>query len=125
MARGVVDHYEGVPQPWTDAVPAPFRPDAFPDLMREAVGEMDDAELLDVDCEEYACVALIRTTTDQSDWARAVEDGLPETSQLGYDGEVGLSMWAHGTRGDEGEVRLVGVGVVGVGDGRVTRVDQG
>jgi hypothetical protein len=109
VARGVVDHYEGVVQPWPDAVPAPFRPDAFPDAMREAVAEMEDAELLDVDCEEFPCVAMIRTTTEHSDWARAVEEGLPAASDLGHDGPVGLSLWAHGTRGDEGEVRLVGV----------------
>ncbi len=109
VARGVVDHYEGVAQPWSDDVPAPFRPDAFPDAIRDAVAEMEDAELIDVDCEEFPCVAVIRSTTDRHDWAKAMEEGLPRTDELGYEGPVGLSIWAHGTRGDEGEVKLVGV----------------
>lgn len=112
MAIGQAEHYEGVPQPWSDDVPASFRPDAFTDAMREAVEGIEDAELLDVDCEEFPCVAVIRSTTDREDWARAIDEGLPDAGALGFEGEVGKSIWAHGTRGDEGEVRLAGVAFV-------------
>jgi len=112
MAIGQAEHYEGLPQPWGDEVPASFRPDAFTEAMREAAEGLEDAELLDVDCEEFPCVAVFRSTTDSQDWARAIQEGLPEAADMGFEGEVGLSIWAHGTRGDEGEVKLAGVSFV-------------
>ncbi len=112
LAQGQAEHYEGVPQEWDDGIPAGFRPDAFTDAMRTAVEGMEDAELLDVDCEEFPCVAVIRSTTDRQDWAAAIDEGLPAAADLGLEGEVGKSIWAHGTRGDEGEVRLAGVAFV-------------
>ena len=112
LAMGQAEHYEGVPQPWGDEIPASFRPDAFTDAMREAVEGIEDAELVDVDCEEYPCVAVIRSTTDREDWARAIDEGLPDAASLGLEGEVGKSIWAHGTRGDQGEVKLAGVAFV-------------
>lgn len=112
MARGQVGHYEGVPSPWPDDVPAAYQAGPFERFVQDALAGHEDLELLEVDCEEFPCVALVRSHSDDPEWPRQFEGALGDLSEAGFGEQPGMSIWASNARTDEGEVKLLGFSVV-------------
>jgi hypothetical protein len=105
MAKGQLSHYEGDPQPWPEDVHAGFQPAAFEDAAEQAVADLDDAELLEVDCAEFPCLAVFRSFDEGPEWHQGIHERMPDPE--GYDGEVGKMVWASESSGAEGTARLL------------------
>ena len=110
MAKGQLSHYEGDPQPWPEDVPQGFMPTAFETTVREALADREDAELLDVDCSEFPCVAVIRSYSGEPDWHQGLQESIPDPE--GYDGEVGKMVWASESESNGASARLLAVAMV-------------
>jgi len=110
MAKGQLSHYEGDPQPWPDDVPEGFMPTAFESAVTEALAGREDAELLDVDCAEFPCIAVIRSYSGEPDWHQGLHESIPDPE--GYDGEVGKMVFATESAGAGARARLLSVAMV-------------
>ncbi len=108
LARGQLGHYEGTPQPWPDDVPAAFQPEGMESALEKVLAESKDLELMEFDCEEFPCVAVIRSHAEGSDWIEGIRGQLEDTDALGFGDGAGISIWASNSSTDEGDVRLVG-----------------
>jgi hypothetical protein len=105
MAKGQLSHYEGDPQPWPEDVPAGFRPEAFEAAAEQVVADLEDAELMEVDCAEFPCLAVFRSFDEGPEWHQGIHERMPDPE--GYDGEVGKMVWASESSGAEGTARLL------------------
>lgn len=110
LAKGQLSHYEGDPQPWPEDVPPGFAAEAFEAAAEQAAEAVEHAELLDVDCDEFPCIAVFRSHDEGPDWHAGIHEALPDPE--GYDGEVGKMVWASESRGDEGSAKLLSVAML-------------
>lgn len=121
MAVGQLRRYEGVAQAWPADVPAAWKPDAFEGFLRQRVAAIPDAEIVALDCEEYPCIALIRSHSEAQDWQdrlMPMHDGL-EAAGFGEDLHV-VGMGRH-MQTDAADVRLYGFAVTPAGEDDTVR----
>ncbi|MCB9778474.1 MAG: hypothetical protein H6742_07925 [Alphaproteobacteria bacterium] len=108
LVRGSLAAHQGEAVPWPDDAPAALQPRAFEDAVRAAVDRADGLDLLAVDCDEFPCLAILRSADAGPDWAervQAVPQGLAE--ELGGDEPLSVMAMARGEVDDDGnEVML-------------------
>ena len=114
LARGQLGHYEGTAQPWPDDVPASFRPEAFESALEKALANAENLELLELDCQEFPCVAVIRSHTSVEGWIDGVRGRIDDPEAMGFGDGTGISIWASNSSTDDGDVRLVGFAAIPV-----------
>jgi len=78
LLQGQLAVVNGEPAPWPSDLSPSLRPDAFPAHAADAVDRVGGLELVQEDCQEYPCLAVVRVA-DPSDEAAARE----ALSQLG------------------------------------------
>ena len=75
LAEGRIIQHEGIPQAWPDQVPPLLEPDTFADAIRGEVLKIPGAELVEVDCDEFPCLATVTVPAvgDNSDWGAQLQ----------------------------------------------------
>jgi negative regulator of sigma E activity len=68
LAVGQLRRHEGVAQEWPENLPAIWKPEGYERFLRDRVATIPDAEIVAIDCEEYPCVALVRSHSAAADW---------------------------------------------------------
>ncbi len=102
----------GQPQTWPANLPEAFRPGPFERFVRERAAGIPDAQVVTMDCDEYPCIAIVRSNSTANDW----QDGLMPlhhdlaSTPFGDDVQV----IGYGTQHDDGthDVRLYAFSVV-------------
>ncbi|MFT5680892.1 MAG: hypothetical protein ACI8RZ_001798 [Myxococcota bacterium] len=112
LQEGALEAVEGTPQSWDDReVADAYQPESFDQALAAALDGSEDLELIGTDCEEYPCLAVIRSYAENPDWHRVLGDRLREGySEVGAE-KIGMGMWIHQTGDDEGAVTLAGIAV--------------
>lgn len=77
--RGRIRSHEGTPQDWPEELPESLRPEAFQRNLEAALADVDGAELLGVDCDEYPCVAFVQShhPGGPDEWIASLEPLAP------------------------------------------------
>ncbi len=97
LAEGQLTAHVGVPQAWPDDVPRGLAPGEFSAWVRAGADGVDDAAIVDIDCTEYPCLAILEATGDPSGWdgwedrAKSVHEGLEAS---GFEGPAAVSGYA-------------------------------
>ena len=90
-----IEQLEGIPQKWPEQIPAGFKRDALEANLRQTLAKNDLGELLEVRCEEYPCVAVIRAKQSDDDWQQRLQTSLRDMSQSPeYGSGINMSMWS-------------------------------
>ncbi|MCB9761766.1 MAG: hypothetical protein H6739_18130 [Alphaproteobacteria bacterium] len=108
LLRGQVRVTQGEPQDWPEAVPAALRASGLEEALGATVGEV--AELVEMDCSEYPCVAVLNALVPPQDPAlqdafKALETRLSEEAG----GDIGMMVAIAESRTD---ADTEGVGVI-------------
>lgn len=110
VASGRLTAHEGEPQEWPEGLPEAFTAGPYEQALAEAFEGAEGMELVEVDCSEFPCLAIVESFSNGDDWPRAISDrarGVPE--QLGYDEPVSQSVMASSFETDEGFGNYVGL----------------
>lgn len=110
VARGRLVGLEGKPLDWPADLPAAFRPDAFEAALRAAAAKVPGAEVVGLDCEEFPCIAVLRSTTGGPGWQpelARVHETMTEGEGFGEVGVVGMG-YANVDDATGAETRLYG-----------------
>ncbi len=107
LVKGNLTAHEGQPMAWPDDLPERLRPDGFAAMVEAAVADVEGVELVEVDCAEFPCIGVLRSTEAGPGWeeqASAVPKGL--AADLGED--YGAMVMARGEDDGTGPVMLMG-----------------
>lgn len=109
---------------WPEDLPAHLEPETFRATMESKIGDYPDLKLMDVDCSEYPCVALIEDLSDEPD--RMNMEPMREAVHQGIDGELD-SRVSGGLFQDGEEVRYIEAWALlapGADEGTAARTDM-
>lgn len=110
LQNGALDAMEGTVQEWPSDISASFEASAFTDQFESLVASDESLELVDVDCEEYPCMAVVRSYSDREDWMITLRDQVLSDWQSSGEG-FNASVQVNQTGTGEDSVRLVGIGI--------------
>ncbi len=115
IQRGRIAAVEGRPQEWPEDLPAQLQAGGFEDGLVDAIADNEDLDLLEVNCDEYPCYAIIEV--DPASLAPGVKPagGALEAWAEGIEGDVGLMNMVSVMNGPEGEIGLMGVSLIADG----------
>jgi hypothetical protein len=68
LAVGQLRRLQGTPQEWPADAPAAYRPEAFRRFLDARLAPLAGVEVVATDCDEYPCVALLRSRSTAPDW---------------------------------------------------------
>ncbi len=116
IQRGRIAAVEGRPQAWPDDLPPQLQASGFEGALKDAMAGIDDLDLLEVNCDEYPCYAIIEA--DPTALGPGVKPGgdFLEAWAEGVDGDVGVWNMMSVMAGPEGEVGLMGVSLIDQGE---------
>ncbi len=123
VAKGQLAREVGEPREWPADLPDGFQPESFRDYVEETVAQLDDAELLEVDCSEYPCLAVIQSTDPSADWVEglSVLHQVPEGDASFGEGVSAMGMASVSDDGEGAPLKLYGFAMTpeeeGDGDG--------
>jgi hypothetical protein len=106
LAQGQLVAHMGEPQQWPDDVRPELQPDLFEERLNAALEANPEANLVELDCSEYPCIAVIEPHTLDDDWEDTLRT-VPEAMAEGLE-DVGLSVFAAKMNGDDGEAGFMG-----------------
>lgn len=110
LASGRLLAHEGKPYDWPAETPAGFRPAEFEARVRAAAGVVPGAEVVAVDCDEYPCIAVLRSATEGKEGMDSLS-GVQESMQKdpAFGGEVSVVGMGYANEDEKGDVvRLYG-----------------
>lgn len=88
LARGQVSAMQGEPQDWPNDVPEALTERAFTDSIESAIAQIDHARIIEIDCSEYPCIAVMESLSDAEDWTQELEHALHDVmGDDAFDGE--------------------------------------
>lgn len=108
IARGQLASHEGDPMPWPDDLDDAYRPEAFEETIEAALDEVPFGELEVMDCSEFPCFAVIRSTDVGDGWQKPVDDFAEFLKQRAGDG-TGVMQHLSGIGRDGTELRYAGI----------------
>ncbi len=126
VQRGRLAAVEGSSQPWPEDLDQALQPSAFQASLDAAVIGREDLELLEVNCDEFPCYAVLRSHSEHPEWAHEVGPAMKDAVIGEAEGDFGLWNAAVASRSDAGELRLVGFSIIPSeqsGDDLRTRLD--
>lgn len=99
---------EAEPLPWPPERLSDFEPEAFAETLRAALEGREDLELVEVDCEEYPCLAVVESFAPSDAWEDEIEDVTGELEDLYADKgqDIGLGVWNHASLQDDEEAPM-------------------
>ncbi len=112
IQRGRIAAVEGTPQAWPEALPPELHADHFEDGLADALAGHDELELLEVNCDEYPCYAIIEADPESIGPGAKPGGGFLEAWAEGIEGDVGVWNMMSVMAGPEGEVGLMGVALI-------------
>ena len=110
LQNGALDALEGEFQEWPSGISASFEESSFRAQFEALASSDASLELVDVDCEEYPCMAVLRSYSDREDWIPGLRDQVLsdwEASGESFNASIQVSQTGTG----EDAVRLVGIGI--------------
>lgn len=112
LATGQLRRLQGTPQEWPAEVPSLYKPEGFRQFLDGRVASVPAAEVLATDCDEYPCIALIRSNSDSPDWVKELEPLHDDLEAAGFGEQISVMGAASETRDDDGRgTRLYAWGV--------------
>lgn len=99
VAQGQLAFERGEPVPWPDDLPDGFRPAAYEATVRAEVAKIPGATLLDLDCAEFPCIAIIQSPSTEPGWPehlRPITDALAAGARVNT--SLSASQWNDGQR---------------------------
>jgi hypothetical protein len=123
VAKGQLKRVEGTPMEWPADTPDVLRAEGFEAYVRDELAHIDQAELLQIDCDEYPCVAVVRSTAQDEHWQDAfdnITDGFKDEGA----GEVSVMAMAAQSDDDKtgADVRLYGFAIANGSDSEAVGV---
>ena len=112
IQRGRIAAVEGRAQPWPGDLPPVMRPDAFERRLREEMTSRDELDLLEINCDEYPCYAIIEAEPDSFHQGEPPGSALMRALAEETEEPLGVFNMASVTAGPEGELGLLGVALV-------------
>ena len=78
------------PNDWPETLPAPLEPEAFTANIKAALKDFPELKLMDIDCSEYPCVAVIEDMNEEPDTVNMepMRASLHEGLDVGIDSRV-------------------------------------
>ncbi|WP_156040449.1 hypothetical protein [Chondromyces apiculatus] len=119
---------EGKPQPWPMQLPAGFREKALEANFQAALQKHKLGELVDLECEEFPCIAVVKASQANPQWQEKLQAALREMSASPeYGGAVGMSMWSNETQEGDQKTRYTAVSMAppGTADDEEARTRTG
>ncbi len=107
IAQGQLVAHVGAPQAWPEDVAEGLQPDAFSEHLEAAVEAFEGAEVAEIDCSEYPCIAVLELTELTEDWADRL-GAVPEKMAEDFGEDMGLSVMGMGFEDDDSEAALLG-----------------
>lgn len=130
ILRGQLVAAGGEELPWPDDLPAELGPEQFEATLQAALGDFD-AQIVEVDCSEYPCLAVLdggpieNPMTFAQDLSSTITDGVE--SSLPDDVELSMGIQVEASDHGDGLSKLlvgVAVGTEGTADPRDVRVQS-
>lgn len=116
IQRGRIAAVEGLPQAWPEDLPPQLLARNFEGSLRDSIAGQEDLEILEVNCDEYPCYAIIEGDPAAMGPGVKPGGGALQAWAEGVDGEVGLWNMVSVLGGPEGEVGLLGVSLIAGGE---------
>jgi hypothetical protein len=93
LTRGQLTAERGLVSEWPSEVPAAARPDAIAASVEDALGDLPEASVTRVDCDEYPCLVAIRYTG-------------PEQQKRVWQGDIAerIEQWTEATFGEDASI---------------------
>jgi hypothetical protein len=94
QVAGELERAPGQPIPWSDDIPAQYRPEAFEKLTREAIAQLGlKVDVLGFECSEMPCIVMLRPHPDNQDHltsSKAWQESFGGPSASNFEGPVGV-----------------------------------
>ncbi len=74
IAQGQIEVLVGVPRGWTDDVPSELRPERVDARLEAFLADQEHLELVELDCSEYPCVAVLEGMSLEFDQRDIIEE---------------------------------------------------
>ncbi len=116
IQRGRIASVEGRPQDWPSDLPVQLQASGFEQGLKDALAEVEDLEVLEVNCDEYPCYAIIEADPATLEPGAKPGGGFLEAWAEGVEGDVGVWNMMSVLGGPEGEVGLMGVSLIAEGE---------
>jgi hypothetical protein len=122
LAENRVVALEGKPQPWPEDLPKGYSPEEFRATLTEALASQEGAELVDIDCSEYPCIAVLDLPTEGGPQAaRSLADKLTES---GFEGDSDLMVMIGQREDEEGSQTVAVLSAMPEGEAQVGATDR-
>jgi len=115
IQRGRIAAVEGRPQEWPADLPPQLQASGFEQSLRDGLADNEDLEILEVNCDEYPCYAIIEADPETMGPGRKPGGGAIQAWAETVDGDVGLMNMVSVLGGPDGEVGLMGVSLIAEG----------
>jgi len=115
IQRGRIAAVEGRPQEWPADLPPQLQAAGFERSLRDGLADNEDLEILEVNCDEYPCYAIIEADPETMGPGRKPGDGAIQAWAETVDGDVGLMNMVSVLGSPDGEVGLMGVSLIAEG----------
>jgi hypothetical protein len=97
---------EGSPEPWPASVPKMYEPENFEEFLEGRIQALPDAEILAIDCEEYPCVALVESHSQEPDWEDKLAWLHDNLEEAGFGDHLRVMGLASESRNQDGPLKL-------------------
>jgi len=113
-AESLVEDAWGKEMPWPADIPEGYRRPAFEQHLATFVSARGLGHVVEIDCAEYPCIAILQQQDAGAPGGEALRDSLLEMTRQYYPGQVRLSMWTS-QHGDGAEaVTFTAIGLLPV-----------
>lgn len=116
VQRGRIAAVEGRPQEWPSDLPPQLQASGFEGGLKDAMAGLAELGLLEVNCDEYPCYAIIEADPTSIGPGAKPGGGFLEAWAEGVEGDVGVWNMMSVMAGPEGEVGLMGVSLIAEGE---------
>lgn len=123
LVKGSLATHQGAPLDWPADLPELLREEGFSARVSAAAAAIEGLDLVDIDCSEYPCLAVLRSQDTEPGWedqARAVPDALSAELGEGY----GTMMMARGEDDGDEPVMMMAFALVPSEEGEALPQDQ-
>ncbi len=107
MEVAQLNSVNGTPQDFPADLPAGYKPAEFEKNIRDAIKGNPDVDVLSVNCDEYPCIAILRSSYAGDDWGQKLTDLGTSIRDKDYGENAGIHEDTELLRGPDGDVRVM------------------
>jgi hypothetical protein len=108
VTRGQLTASQGAPAEWPEGLAEPYLPAAFARHLHATLSDLPGAEVHELDCSEYPCIATLRITDPSEGWEKQVEAYVGKLTETHYPAS---DSWIAIAKSDADGVVVGGVGL--------------